>query len=403
MNRLDHFQEYWRQVNQALRTSPGQVLDLGMGMPAPDVFPTPALLTDKLHEAIDAGDYNLYVPPEGDGACLAQIVEYENARLPVGARPYREENVMLVPGGIQGYSAIVSTLVAAGDQILTPVPSYFSLAARSELHTSTVTLPCDDEYNFRAGDLERVLAGADRVKLMWLCQPNNPTGRYIPVEELGRMIEVAAERDCHLVIDESCDNYRFAAPPGGNPRNITSPAVVRIRTFSKDPNLAGYRLGYLLADADVLDRLKAVVPVLYGNPTVMATRAIIADFRMRNGEIQDDGDYAKVNSENFTRMRESRDYLYNALTEWDRVAEVILPDACYYMFVRFHFAGTGPELFRGLLSEQLLNVVPGVVFGAPEDEAWVRICFARSIETLRDGLDRIRHVLAGSLASSAVR
>jgi aspartate/methionine/tyrosine aminotransferase len=310
---------------------------------------------------------------------------------------------MLVPGGIQGYSVLVSTLVAPGDRILTPVPSYFSLAARSELHTSTVLLPCDDEYNFRARDLERVMSEADRLKLMWFCQPNNPTGRYIPLEELGRMIDLATERHCHVVIDESCDNYRFADSYAGHPRNITAPGVVRIRTFSKDPNLAGYRLGYLLGDAGVLDRVKRVVPVLYGNPTVMATRAIVADFRMRNGEIEDDGDYATVNSANFTRMKESRDYLYDALTEWDRVAEVILPDACYYMFVRFHFDGTGPELFRRLLSEQLLNVVPGVVFGAPEDEAWVRICYARSIETLRDGLDRLRHVLAGSLTSSAIR
>ncbi|MDQ3785626.1 MAG: pyridoxal phosphate-dependent aminotransferase [Actinomycetota bacterium] len=378
------------------------MLDLGMGMPSPDVFRTPALLIDKLHESIDAGDYNLYVPPEGDTACLAQIVEYENSLLPVGARPYREENVMLVPGGIQGYSAIVSTLVAVGDQILTPVPSYFSLAARSELHTSTVSFPSDHEYNFRARDLKLAIANLDRLKLMWFCQPNNPTGRYIPADELRQMIDLAADRQCHFVIDESCDNYRFT-PYVPNPDNITSPQVIRIRTFSKDPNLAGYRLGYLLADPEVLDRLKRVVPVLYGNPTVMATRAVVADLQMRNGHLRDDhDDYAKVTAENHTLMRASRDYLYSALREWDQVADVILPDACYYMFARFHFDGTGPELFTRLLSEQLLNVVPGVVFGTPESEAWVRICFARPIEALQDGLDRIHRVLVDHRAPQSV-
>lgn len=392
MNRLDYFQEYWRQVNEAYRKSAGKLLDLGMGMPSPNVFRTPSLLTEKLHESIDAGDYNLYIPPEGDRACLAEIVEYENSKLPMGARPYDEDHVMLVPGGIQAYSAILSTLAPNGGQILTPVPSYFSLTARSELHASTVTLPCDDGYNFRAQDLKLTIANGDGLSLMWFCQPNNPTGLYIPAEELGQMIDLAAERECYLVIDESCDNYRFC-PLAGNSHNITSATVIRIKTFSKDPNFAGYRLGYLLADPEALFRLKHIAPVLYGNPTVMATRAILADFRMRNGKIQDDGDYEKTSLENFTRMKQSRGFLYAALREWDRVAEVILPDACYYMFVRFLFPGTGLELFHRVLSEQLLNVVPGVVFGAPESEAWIRICFARPKEILQDGLDRIRRIL----------
>lgn len=392
MNRLDYFQEYWRNVNEANQESSGQVLNLGMGMPPTTVFKSPRLLIQKLHESIDFGDYNLYVPPEGDQACLREIAEYENSQLPPDARRYDTDSVMLVPGGIQAFSAILTTLASTDDPILTPVPSYFSLSAQSERHAPTLPLPSDDELNFRADDLKLAVADADRLGLMWLCQPNNPTGRYIRRAELGQMIDIAVERGCPLVLDESCDNYRFGRHEG-LPHNISSDCVIRIRTFSKDPNFAGYRLGYLLADPHVLERLKHVVPMLYGNPTVMATRAILAEFRMRNGKIPDDGDYQETTLANFARMKESRDFLYTALQGWDRVDEVVEPEACYYLYARFHFHGNSLDLCRRLLREEMLDVVPGSVFGVPEDEASIRICFARTTDVLQDGLDRIARVV----------
>jgi aminotransferase len=392
MNRLDYFEEYWRNVNEMNRKSSGGVLNLGMGMPPPDVFTSPRLLVQKLHESIDYGDYNLYVPPEGDVECLWEIAEYENSQLPPGARRYDADSVMLVPGGIQAFSAILTALASADDPILTPVPSYFSLSAQSERHAPTVALPCDDELNFRADDLKLAIADVERLGLMWLCQPNNPTGRYIPRAELGQMIDVAVERGCPLVLDESCDNYRFGRYEG-LPHNIGSERVIRIRTFSKDPNFAGYRLGYLLADPHILERLKHVVPMLYGNPTVMASRAVLAEFRMRNGKIQDDGDYQRTTQANFDRMKQSRDYLYTRLRGWDRVEEVIEPEACYYLYARFRFPGNSLDLCRRLLREEMLDVVPGSVFGVPADEASIRICFARTTDVLRDGLNRIARVV----------
>jgi aminotransferase len=401
MNRIDAFQEYWRQVNEVNSKSEGKVLNLGMGMPPTDVFRTPQLLTQKLNESIDAGDYNLYVPPEGSEECRLEIAEYENSLLPPGARPYSAESVMFVPGGIQAFSTILMALASADDPIPIPTPSYFSLTAQSEGHAPTVPLPCDDGYNFRGKDLNLALADVAHPGLMWLCQPNNPTGLYIPADELSEMIDITGERNSYLVIDESCDNYRFSQHGNHLPHNITSDVVIRIRTFSKNPNFAGYRLGYMLAEPQVLERLKRVVPMIYGNPTVMATRAVLAEFQIRNGKIKEAGDYEQLALENHALMRKSRDFLYSALRKSDYVAEVIKPEACYYLFARFHFPGTGMEFFHQLLHRQMLDVVPGAVFGAPANEAWVRICFARTTDVLQDGLDRIGRILSLSVTLCA--
>jgi aspartate/methionine/tyrosine aminotransferase len=226
---------------------------------------------------------------------------------------------------------------------------------------------------------------------MWFCQPNNPTGLYIPTDELSRVIELARRHDAYVVLDESCDNYRFISHYA-LPKNISDSHVIRIRTFSKDPNFAGYRLGYILASPVVLDRIKRIAPIHYGNPTVMATRAITTELRIRNRKLHD-ADHEQVTAENFQLMKQSRDFLHERLAAWDHVEEVILPEACYYMYARFRYPGGSQALFTRLVAEENLNVVPGGVFGAPDDQAWLRICFARTRDVLVDGLERLRRVV----------
>ncbi|MGH7998820.1 MAG: pyridoxal phosphate-dependent aminotransferase [Brasilonema sp.] len=388
MDRLGYFQEYWKHINAMEPALKSKVIDLGMGMPNPRVFKTPKIILDKLHESIDKGDYNLYIPSEGDVECLEEIAKYENASLPFGAKPYTIENVMLVPGGIQAFSLITEALLEKEDEILVPNPSYFSLAALSELRFKTRIVP-DEQFNFSYEVYRKYLTKYS--KLAWFCHPNNPTGLYIKPEQLGRIIDLAQANGTYVILDESCDNYVFG-DRYEKPDTICSSNVVRIKTFSKEPNLAGYRLGYLLADKHLINRFKNISPVLYGNPTVMANRAITTELRIKNGKIQDEN-YDQVVKENEQRIKINRDFMYEQLKKKYGVYDIILPDACYYMFVQFKFASGSLELYKGLLYEELLNVVPGVVFGMPEKEAWVRICFAREHNLLLEGLKRIDSII----------
>ena len=72
---------------------------------------------------------------------------------------------------------------------------------------------------------------------------------------------------------------------------------------------------------------------------------------------------------------------------------VVLPEACYYMFAKFECEFGSQEFTRILLEQQLLDVVPGTVFGAPNKECWVRMCFARDHRFLEQALDKIDAVL----------
>ena len=363
-------------------------MDFGMGMPPPSVFKTPDLIIKKLHESIAEGDYCRYVPTEGTHDLLENIAHLENQRLPSGAPTYDSTQVMLVPGGIQAFSLITEALLAAEDTILAPSPSYFSLSALTE-HRYQVDVVQGEEFNFSLDDYKNRFKSD--VKLAWLCQPNNPTGLYIDTDELCGIIDLATENNVYTVLDESCDNFVFNHSYR-MPTNISSDRVVRIRTFSKYPNLAGCRLGYILASHDTIRQLRRLAPIIYGNPNVMGLRAIHADVCLRRGTLVDES-YSSTLEANFTLMRDSRDYLYKRLKACPLIETIILPDACYYMFMKLRYPKGSRVFQKTLLREELLDIVPGTLFGIPEAQCWIRVCFARDRRFLDVAVDKIIKVL----------
>jgi aspartate/methionine/tyrosine aminotransferase len=82
MNRLSHFHAYWENINALSAEQKTYLMDFGMGMPTTTVFHSPEVILKKLHESIEKGEYNRYIPTEGGHELLAEIAEYESRKLP---------------------------------------------------------------------------------------------------------------------------------------------------------------------------------------------------------------------------------------------------------------------------------------------------------------------------------
>ncbi|MGQ9492066.1 MAG: pyridoxal phosphate-dependent aminotransferase [Anaerolineae bacterium] len=107
----------------------------------------------------------------------------------------------------------------------------------------------------RVAELAQAVAAA-RPRLIWLCNPNNPTGAYLSAAEIAALLPAAA--DALWVLDEA---YRpFVADPWPSEPLIEHGNVVLLRSLTKDCALPGVRLGYLLAAADVVARVAAGQP-----------------------------------------------------------------------------------------------------------------------------------------------
>jgi histidinol-phosphate aminotransferase len=171
-----------------------------------------------------------------------------------GARPQE-----VLPGhGIQALVlTLVSAFVSAGDRVVVPLPTYGLYAQACRVAGARVGTVRSPQLGF---DLERVAAAVRRTaaKLVWVCDPNNPTGLALEAGEWRAFLD-AVGPDCVVVADEAYMDY---VPPGERLRREDDVAagrrVIVLRTFSKIFGLAGLRLGYALADPRLVHWLHSV-------------------------------------------------------------------------------------------------------------------------------------------------
>ena len=173
---------------------------------------------------------------------------YEEFRLSV-ARWAGADPAQVIPGhGIQALTlSLVAALVEPGDRVVIPRPTYGLYASVCAVAgADVIRVDTDpDALSFDLAALARVAAEVG-AKLVFVCDPNNPTGLRIGRRDWDVFVRSLPER-CLAVVDEAYADYiepsqridRLADIDAGRP-------VVVLRTFSKIFGLAGLRLGYLL-------------------------------------------------------------------------------------------------------------------------------------------------------------
>jgi histidinol-phosphate aminotransferase len=166
----------------------------------------------------------------------------------------------LIPGhGIQALTiALVATFIEPGDAVIIPRPTYGLYAQACAVAGAHVVRV--DNASSLALDLDAVAAAAHqhRAKLVWICDPNNPTGLRLTRADWSALLDALPD-GCLAIADEAYHDYiepdervdRLADIRAGRP-------VVVLRTFSKIFGLAGLRLGYLIADAGLAPHIDSV-------------------------------------------------------------------------------------------------------------------------------------------------
>ena len=254
---------------------------------------------------------------------------------------------MIVPG--HGIQALVGTVahafLAEGDAVVVPTPTYGLYAQVSAAAGATVEhVPGKDHRH----DPHALAEAARRVeaRLVWLCDPNNPTGSLVGKDEWDALLERLPER-CAIVVDEAYVDY---VRPDRRLRREDDVAsgrpVVLLRTFSKIFGLAGLRLGYAVAHESLAPYLDVVQEPFNVNRAALAAGCA----SLRHTELIEE------------RRRENEETR-------ERLAELLraqgaepLPSEANFVLVRVGVDDI--ELAQALLRAGLL-VRPGQDFGMP--------------------------------------
>ena len=154
---------------------------------------------------------------------------------------YSADHILVTNGSDDALDLICKTYLNPGDHVLTPYPTYthFLLYARSRGALVDKVVPGD----VFASDVEGILGAlTEDTKIIYLVNPNNPTGQLLPNAELARIADAAPQ--AIIIVDEAYMEFAGSTAAG---LIADYPNIVVSRSFSKAFGLAAMRIGYLIA------------------------------------------------------------------------------------------------------------------------------------------------------------
>ncbi len=206
------------------------------------------------------------------------------------------ERFVVTNGADEGLDIIVKTLLDNGDEVVVPVPTYSMFRVASELMGALVKYVRRKPDDFSIGADEVLQAATRKTKLIFLCNPNSPTGNPMPLREVEK---IAKESEAAVAVDEAYYEFWGETSVGLTERYDN---LVVCRTFSKAFSMAGVRVGYLVAHQKTADQLNLVRP-----PNSLSVVSInLAESALRSpGEMRDN--VRKISNERTRVFKEIRE------------------------------------------------------------------------------------------------
>lgn len=167
-------------------------------------------------------------------------------------------NIMMSPGSSDILMAAADHFAKGGGTILTSAMTYDDLLERAEKFGAKIkALPMTKDYKFDLNAIKAAITSADTVKMVYIVNPNNPTGTVVPTADLETFCREVAPKVPVFIDEAYIDFYEPADRPKLGKLVAEGLNIILARTFSKIHGFAGLRLGYAIAQPDMLKTLHA--------------------------------------------------------------------------------------------------------------------------------------------------
>ncbi len=349
------------------------VITLGVGEPD---FPTPWAVRQAGIRSLEEGKTR-YTSNWGLKKLRVGIAEYMDRRFSLKYSP--EDEILVTVGGSEAIDLAIRTLVAPGDEVLIPEPSFVCYRPIVQLAGGVpvpIVTKAEDDFRLTAAELKSAIT--PRTKALVLPFPCNPTGGIMRREHLEEIAGVLRGTDVAVVSDEIYAELTY----GARHVSIASIDGMRERTvviggFSKSFSMTGWRLGYACGPSEILKIATKVHQfAIMSAPTTAQYAAIEALSSC-------DRDVENMVKEYDMRRR----FIVNGFR---RIGlPCFEPNGAFYAFPCIKSTGLSSEEFcEKLLYSQKVALVPGNAFGE-SGEGFVRASYCYSVEHLKEALRRI--------------
>ena len=372
-------------IRRMLELSAGMKNVIHLEQGEPD-FKTPEHIVEAATNAAEKG-FTHYTEVDGTlelRQAIAEKLEKDNG---IDADPQTE--ITVTSGSQEAMLIAALGFLNPGDEavILDPYyPAYFEDTLLAEAKPVPVSLEEKENYKITAESLERKITR--RTKMIWMCNPSNPTGHVFTKQDLEIIAETAQRHDLTVFADEiyekivydNVQQISISSLPRMKDRTIT------VNGFSKAYAMTGWRIGYAAAGKKLSAILRKLHYYAVLCPNAISQKAALA------------------------ALTGSQDCVHQMVTEYNRRRKLMLheldktrsvayvkPKGAFYVFPNFSNFEKSDEVFASdLLKEAAVATAPGSGFGKA-GEGHLRISYSISYEQLEEAMDRIKIFLENKI------
>ncbi len=353
---------------------------IAMGRGDPD-FHTPRHIVDAAKAALDANQHH-YTGPTGLLALRQAIAANLAADYNL---TYSADEIIVTAGVQESIMLCMLGLVSAGDEVLITSPRFTTYDTAVHLCGGTpIPVPTyeKDDFALDVDEIEKRIT--PRTRMFVMVSPNNPTGAVTPPDVIRKIAALAVKHDIILIADEI---YAKLIYPGSSHLSLASLPGMKSRTitlngFSKTYAMTGWRVGYMAAPLDFVEKLTEPRHTLSINTCTISQFAALAAL---TGPQED---FAAM----YQAYDERRLYLMGAL----KAAGLSYghPGGAFYIYTNISSTGmVAPAFCEGLLRETGVMLFPGTMFGDDSTD-YIRISYLQPLEKIKHAMSLINDFIA---------
>jgi aspartate aminotransferase len=358
-------------IREVFEAAGEDAINLGLGQPD---FPTPDHAREAAVEAIRAGNADAYTSNKGT----------ESLREAIAAKHQRDNGLDVDPadiiataGGSEALHIALEAHVDPGEEVIFPDPGFVSYEALTHIAGGTPRpVALREDLTLDPAAVEEAIT--DDTAVFVVNSPANPTGAVQSPEDMRAFARIADEHDVLCVSDEVYEYQIFEGEHRSPAEFADSDNVAIVNACSKAYSMTGWRLGWITASTDRIERMLRVHQ--YGQACASAPAQYAAEAALTGPQ--------DVVEEMRSAFEQRRDLLLDGLESMG--LDCPRPEGAFYAMPKVPDGWVDEVIDRGVV------VVPGEAFG-DHGEGYARISYATDIETLEEAL----HIMAD--ATDAVR
>ena len=357
---------------------------IGFGAGEPD-FDTPEYIKEAAYKAIRDG-HTKYTPANGIPALRQAIADKLMADCRID---YDPDQIVVASGAKHNIYVVLQTLINPGDEVILPAPFWVTYAEAIKMVGGVpVIVDAPEASDFKITGEQLEAAVTDKTKLLIINNPCNPTGMLFDADELRGLVDVCMKHDLYIMADEIYYNLVYDG------RKFTSIAEfgedVRERTIiingvSKTYAMTGWRIGYSASNQRLAKIMGNYLSHSTSSPStisqIAATEALTGPqesvFEMRDA------------------FEQRRNYIVKRIGEIEGVS-CLKPEGAFYVMLNMEklvgrtlggkLINNSDDFSLALLESGNVAAVSCSGFGC---ENFIRFTYAASMETIKEGMDRL--------------